>query len=106
MSSKYLEAVKVSIDLIALKIECLEDVDDRKRATLEIEKFIASFQKGAGEKNLLEESHGMKKTPGLRDVDERKKLHQNLKDSLFLFKRARVKSIQCWRKAVEYSKCP
>ena len=68
MSSKYLEAVKVSIDLIALKIECLEDVDDRKRATLEIENFIASFQE-----QLLEESQGMKKTPRIRDVDDRKR---------------------------------
>ena len=68
MSSKYLEAVKVSIDLIALKIECLEDVDDRKRATLEIENFIASFQE-----QLLEESHGMKKAPRIRDVDDGKR---------------------------------
>ena len=68
MSSKYLEAVKVSIDLIALKIECLEDVDDRKRATLEIENFIASLQE-----QLLEESQGMKKTPRIRDVDDRKR---------------------------------
>ena len=63
MSSKYLEAVKVSIDLIALKIECLEDVDDRKRATSEFERFIASSQEGAGEKHLLEESHGIKQMP-------------------------------------------
>ena len=73
MSSKYLEAVKVSIDLIALKIECLEDVNDRKRATLEIEKFVASFQEGADEKNLLNERNGMKKTPEICDVDDRKK---------------------------------
>ena len=73
MSSKYLEAVKVSIDLIALKIECLEDVDDRKRATLEIENFIASFQESTGDKQLLEESHGMMKTSRICDVDDRKR---------------------------------